>query len=340
MPPMPGPEPLCWNPAGVPGVGAGMPGIGAGLCARGIIGRPGTNTLEPAGGLACGPGRSGPAVGPAGRCTPGGRIGRTGPVGDSFLLGGFDGSGAPGMVGGAGFAVGIAGGVRGVGGACTAMPMGLGGPADAACVPGIAGGAALVDAGIGGTGALGGRAGLLGWPGTALAFGRLGSGPSIAGTGGGSGFASPSSARSTNAVASTGLDFGAGTSGAGSATGGVTGGIGGLAPAGAGPPSLGWMGGRRATPTPGLTPTPKGGRNIVAPPPPILIVGRIAAVELRCVDPGADWSTIARRLRRRGSSSSGSGSACCALAARLRMRSRIRPASSASSELEWDLLPS
>ena len=332
MPPMPGPEPLCWNPAGVPGVGAGMPGIGAGLCARGIIGRPGTNTLEPAGGLACGPGRGGPA----GRCTPGGRIGRTGPVGDSFLLGGFDGSGAPGMVAGPGFAVGIAGGVRGVGGAGTAMPMGLGGRADAGCVPRIAGGAALVDAGIGGTGALGGRAGLLGWPGTALAFGRLGSGPRIAGTGGGSGFASPSSTRSTTAVASTGLDFGAGTSGAGSATGGT----GGLAPAVAGPPTWGWMGGRRATPTPGLTPPPKGGRNSVPPPPPILIVGRIAAVALRCGDPGADWSTIARRLRRRGSSSSGSGSACCALAARLRMRSRIRPASLASSELEWDLLPS
>lgn len=340
MPPIPGPEPLCGNPAGVPGVGAGMPGIGAGLCARGMIGRPGTKALEPAVDLACGPGRGGPAAGPARRCRPGGRIGRTGPVGDSFLLGGFDGSGAPGMVAGLGFALEIAGGVRCVGGAGTAMPRGFVAAADAGCMPGIAGGAPLVDAGIGRTGTLGGRAGLLGWPGTALAFGRLGSGPRIAGIGGGSGFASPSSTRSTIAVASTGLDFGAGIAGGGSVTGGVSGGTGGRAPAAAGSPTLGWIGGRRATPTPGLTPLPRGGRNIVAPPPPILIVGRTAAVALRCVDPGMDWSTIGRRLRRRGNSSSGSGSAFCALAARLRMRSRIRPASSVPSELEWDLLPS
>lgn len=300
-----------------------------------MIGRPGTKTLDAAAvGRAFGPGLGERTTGAMGRFRPGGRIGRTGPVGDTFFFCGLWGSGAPGMA-----AVGRFGGGIGGGGCCFGCagrptPCAMVVADGAASALGIAGGVGVAGFGIEGASGVGGRAGLLGRPGSASAVGRFGSGPRVVGIGGSSGLVSPSSTRSTTAVASTGLDFGAGISGGGCDTGGATGGIGGVATGTTGLPTLGCIGGRRAPPTAGRTPPPKGGRNIVPPPPPILMVGRTAAVALRCADPAGDGSMAVRRLRRRGNSSSGSGSSCCSLSVRLRMCSRIRLASSSPSALE------
>ena len=285
-------------------------------------------------GRAFGPGLGGRTAGAMGRFSPGGRIGRTGPVGEPFFFCGLWGCGAPGMavVGRCGVGIG--------GGGCCFGCVGRPTPCDmvaadgAASALGIAGGVGVAGFGTEGAGGVGGRAGLLGRPGRASAAGRFGSGPRIVGIGGSWGLVSPSSTRSTKAVASIGLDFDAGISGGGCAAGGETGGMGAVTTGATGLPTLGCIGGRRAAPAVGLTPPPKGGRNIVPPPPPILIVGRTAAVALRCADPAVDWSMAVRRLRRRGNSSSGSGSACFSLSVRLRMCSRIRLASSSPSELE------